>query len=67
MRIHVTTAETGAPWNLSLERFAEQLSAFRPDAVIAVDPDDQVRFGLTLGGEPAEGIYYTGQWQQLVC
>lgn len=70
MRIHVTTAETGAPWNLSLERFAEQLTAHRPDALIAVDTDNtrpQVRFELTLSDEQAEGIYFTGTWQQLIC
>ena len=70
MRIHVTIAETGAPWDLSLERFAEQLSAFRPDALVAVEPGHrrpQVLFELTLGGQQAEGTYYIGQWQQLVC
>lgn len=70
MRIHVTTAETGAPWNLPLERFAQQLAEQWPDALIAVDADDprpQVRFELTLGDEQAEGIYYTGAWQQLIC
>lgn len=70
MRIHVITADTGAPWNLPLERFAEQLAAHWPDALVAVDPGNrrpQVRFELTLGGQQAEGIYYTGQWQQLIC
>lgn len=70
MRIHVTIADTGAPWNLPLERFAEQLSMHRPDALVAVEPDDpdpQVRFELTLGEQQAEGTYYIGQWQQLVC
>jgi hypothetical protein len=70
MRIHVTTAETGAPWNLSLEQFAQRLTEHRPDALIAVDPENaqpQVRFELTLGDQQAEGIYFTGDWQQLIC
>jgi hypothetical protein len=70
MRIHVTIAATGASWDLPLERFAGQLTAHRPDALIAVDPENprpQVRFELTLGGQQAEGAYYTGQWQQLIC
>lgn len=70
MRIHVTTAEAGAPWNLSLEQFAQQLAASRPDALIAVDSENaqpQVRFELSLGEEQAEGIYFTGDWQQLIC
>lgn len=70
MRIHVTIAETGTPWNLSLEQFAQHLTAHRPDALIAVDPDNaqpQTRFELTLGDEQAEGSYFTGDWQQLIC
>lgn len=66
----MTTAETGAPWNLSLERFAEQLAARRPDALIAVDPDNpqpQVSFELTLGDGRAEGAYFTGTRQQMIC
>ena len=70
MRIHVTTAETGAPWNLSLEQFGQQLAEHRPDALIAVDAENaqpQVRFELTFGDQPAEGIYFTGEWHQLIC
>ena len=70
MRIHVTTAETGTPWNLPLEQFAERLAAHRTDALIAVDAENtqpQVRFELTLGDQQAEGIYFTGEWQQLIC
>lgn len=70
MRIHVTTAESGAPWNLSLERFAEQLAAHRPDALIALEPDNaqpQVRFELTMGETQVEGAFFTGEWQQLIC
>ena len=70
MRIHVTTAETGTPWNLPLEQFAGQLAAHRTDALIAVDAENaqpQVRFELALGDQQAEGIYFTGEWQQLIC
>ena len=83
MRIHVTTAEGGAAWSLSLARFAEELAAYRPDALISVDADkrnQQVRFELTLRDDGAdghdgaddllhraEGIYFIGDWQQLVC
>ena len=70
MRIHVTTAETGTPWNLPLEQFAERLAAHRTDALIAMDAENaqpQVRFELTLGDQQAEGIYFTGEWQQLIC
>ena len=70
MRIHVTTTETGAPWNLPLEQFAQQLAEHQPDALIAVDAENtqpQVRFELAFGEEQAEGIYFTGQWQQLIC
>ena len=70
MRIHVTIAETGAPWNLSLEQFAQRMAAYRPDALIVVDPDHddpQVRFEMTLGDEEVNGIYFTGSWQQLAC
>lgn len=70
MRIHVTIAETGAPWNLSLEQFARQLADYRPDAAVVVDPDNrdpQVRFEMALGNENVNGIYFTGAWQQLAC
>jgi hypothetical protein len=70
MRIHVTTAETGAPWNLPLERFAQQFAEHRSDALIAVDTENaqpQVRFELTFGEEQAEGIYVIGDRQQLIC
>jgi hypothetical protein len=70
MRIHVTIVKTGAPWNLTLKQFVQQLAEHRPDALIAVDAENaqpQVRFGLRLGGEQAEGIYCTGDWQQLIC
>jgi hypothetical protein len=70
MRIHVTVGATGAPWDLSPERFAAQLSAYRADALIAADPDNadpRVRFEITLGGRQAEGAYFLGQWQQLTC
>ena len=70
MRIHVTTTETGAPWNLPLEQFAQQFVEHRPDALIAVDAENaqpQVRFELTFGEEQAEGIYFIGEWQQLIC
>jgi hypothetical protein len=70
VRIHVTTAETGTPWKLSLEQFAQRLTGHRPDALIAVDPENaqpQVHFELTRGDQQAEGIYFTGGWQQLIC
>jgi hypothetical protein len=70
VRIHVTTANTGAPWNLPLDRFADQLAAARPGTAIALDPDNtqpQVRFELAFGDHRAEGIYFTGDWQQLIC
>lgn len=70
MRIHVTITETGAPWDLPLERFAEQLAAYRPDALFTVDPENsypQVSFELTLSAQQAEGTYFIGRWQQLVC
>ena len=70
MRIHVTTTETGAPWSLSLDQFAQHLAAHWSDALIAVDAENaqpQVQFELTLGEEQAEGIYFTGEWQQLIC
>ena len=70
MRIHVTTAETGAPWNLSVEQFAQRLAASRPNALIAVDSENaqlRVRFELSIGEARAEGIYLTGDWQQLIC
>jgi hypothetical protein len=70
MRIHVTIADTGAPWNLSLEQFAQYLAAYRPDALIVMDTDNrdpQVRFEMTLGDEDVNGIYFTGTWQQLAC
>lgn len=70
MRIHVFIDDSGAPWDLSLERFAEQLTAYRPDAVVEVDSDDsdpQVRFWLTLDGQDVDGIYHAGRRQQLIC
>lgn len=70
MRIHVTTADTGAPWDLPLDRFADKLAAFRPGTAIAIDPGNthpQVRFELAFGDEQAEGIYFAGERQQLAC
>ncbi|HEY3866837.1 MAG TPA: hypothetical protein VGM10_00725 [Actinocrinis sp.] len=72
MRIHVIIAETGAPWDLSLEQFAAKLAVYRTDALIAVNPDSpglnaHVSFEMTLGGQEAEGTYFTGRWQQLIC
>jgi hypothetical protein len=70
MRIHVTTAETGVPWDLSLEQFAQRMAAYRPDALTVLDPDDrnpQVRFEISLGDEDVSGIYFTGASQQLAC
>lgn len=70
MRIHVTTTDTGAPWDLSLEHFADRLASERPGALITLDRDNaqpQVRFELTFGDQSAEGIYFTGKWQQLIC
>jgi hypothetical protein len=70
VRIHVTTTDTGAPWGLSLDRFAAGLAAYRPDTAMALDPGNaqpQVRFELALGDHQAEGIYFTGQWNQLIC
>jgi len=66
MRIHVITADTGAPWNLPLERFAEQLAAHWPDALVAVDPGNrrpQVRFELTymaLGPDLKIIVHHSG-------
>lgn len=72
MRIHVIIAESGVPWDLSLEQFAVKLAGYRPDALIAVNPDasnlePHVSFEMAVGGQQAEGVYFTGKWQQLTC
>lgn len=70
MRIHVTVADSGAPWNLPLEHFAEQLTAHRPDALIALEaeaPGPRAEFELVLGEDKALGIYFTGEFQHLTC
>lgn len=67
MRIHVTIADLEAPWDLSLERFAERLTADWPDTTARVEQDDKADFWWTRGDEDAEGVYYIGRWQQLVC
>lgn len=77
MRIHVFIDESGAPWDLSLERFAERLTTDWPNAEAAVNTDDSDSYvdfwpafggeSPTFGGEDAEGTYFAGRRPQLVC